>query len=132
MQWFINWSTSRKLLAAFGLVGAMAVLVGVFGHSSLGEIQDGEATIYSNIATPLAALTRMGQTFQQVRVAMRDAVLSSSKAQAELQASRIKDLTADLNAQSEAFERSIIRDNVRGAFSEFKTAYQEFGPRRDR
>jgi methyl-accepting chemotaxis protein len=131
MQWFINWTTSRKLVVAFGVVASMAALVGFVGYYSLNQLEGGEEELYSNVARPLGELTKITETYQHIRVALRDVVLSTSKPQAEQHANRIKQLTLGLNAQVDAYERSIADDSARQAFTAFKEARKEFMSRRD-
>src|SRR6266496_682394 len=131
MQWFINWTTSRKLVVAFGLVASVSAIVGAVGYRSLIRSQQGEDSLYGSVAGPLARLTKMTKTYQQIRLAMRDTVFASSKAQAEQHANRIKDLTLELNQENDEFEKTTVDNTMRQAFSEFKLARAEFIPGRD-
>jgi methyl-accepting chemotaxis protein len=132
MKWFYDLKISTKLLASFGLVAAIAALIGYVGISNLNEISAADKKMYENMTVPIAVLDDIAVSFQQIRVSYRDAILARNVTEQQKYAAALKGFEQVLQKTSAEFEKTIIAQEIKDAFKTFQSAHEAFIPTQNR
>jgi len=77
MRWYRNMKIGKKLTLGFILVAIMAGLVGSVGVVSLNQSNEKYSNLYNNYGVPLGDIARASISFQELRVCMRNIVMTS-------------------------------------------------------
>ncbi|MEI7811843.1 MAG: MCP four helix bundle domain-containing protein, partial [Ignavibacteria bacterium] len=119
MKWFMNLKIGAKLITSFILVALIAGVIGYVGIASLKSADESDTMLYENMTVPISELAVLSTSYQKIRVAMRDILLSTSERE------KIE-LQNEINKENEAmdktvasFEKTIVADNIRESFRDF-------------
>src|SRR3954447_5468265 len=82
--WFANRRVGTKILAALGVLGLVATLVGVLGTMQILQLRDRSDTLYSDNVKPLNTLGSVQRAFQAARARILEYGLSSEEARAKV------------------------------------------------
>ncbi len=130
MKWFYDLKISVKLLSGFVFVALIAGIIGYVGFNGMTRLAEDEEHLYTRITIPLEELGDIAKAFQRVRVNMRDLIMADSHEERVKYADTIKELAKHIDEVSEAYEKTIVSDEMRKAFDDFTDAEREFlGPR---
>lgn len=80
MKWFMNLKTSVKLISSFVLVAIIVAIVGLYAISNLSMMDKNITNMYNNNLLSIQRLSEGLNSYQNVRVAVRDIGLSTTKA----------------------------------------------------
>ncbi|KPL78676.1 hypothetical protein ADN00_05330 [Ornatilinea apprima] len=128
MKWINNLRTGAKLLGTFILLAAISGVVGLFGISYIGIIDDADTRLYQNYTVPIMQLDKMGIAFQRIRVNMRDAILVDDAAANQSNYDTIDELSALMDTVGAEYEALIETDEMQELFNEYEAAKQAFDP----
>jgi methyl-accepting chemotaxis protein len=120
MKWYYDLKISVKLLTAFIIVAVIATTIGVIGVVKLKLLDENGSKMYEKIAIPISELASITEDFQRVRINLRDLVEADNAADKQTAIDMIKKLRGEINDASTAFEKSILTEDGRKAFAEFK------------
>ncbi|GFO60760.1 hypothetical protein GMST_30850 [Geomonas silvestris] len=132
MNWFLNLKLGVKLLAGFLAVALIAGFIGWFGISKINQIEQASDTMYQRVTLPLAELGDMAVSFQQVRITIRAMVETNNPQEKAQYLEAIKKLRGEISEKSAAFEKTILSDEGRQLFEEFKKSRAAYGAVIDR
>ena len=79
-----------------------------------------------NITVPLGEISDIAVSFQRVRINLRDVVESTDDAEVAASRETIKQLSARITEQLNAFEKTIVSDEGRKAFAELVQARKDY------
>jgi methyl-accepting chemotaxis protein len=127
MNWYYNLKISVKLLSAFIIVAVIAGIIGWVGVIKIHTIDDADTKLYEKITVPIGQLASITEDFQRIRINMRDLVEATSAAEKQASLDTIKKLRGDINEESAKFEKTILTDEGRKAFEEFKKSREAYG-----
>ncbi|MFZ4619081.1 MAG: methyl-accepting chemotaxis protein [Bacteroidota bacterium] len=127
MKWFYNLKIGTKLLSSFLLVAAVAGFVGYFGIVKLQNADESDTMLYENYTVPLNYMSDISTYFQRVRVNTRDLLLATNDAEMNDYSSRIEQYREQINKLAEKYEATIVSNEMKEMFSEFKAARVEYG-----
>jgi len=127
MGWFNNMKVGTKLTAGFLLVAAIAAVVGIFGVTMMRQLNAEGVKIYERITIPMEDLASMSVSFQRVRINLRDAVESKDDGEVRVYLETVAKLRSDIRERSDKFEKTIITDEARQLFKEFKESRKAYG-----
>lgn len=128
MQWFNNLKISSKLISGFAAVALIAVMIGVIGIQKIGTIEQADTRMYEKIAVPLGEMAEISIAFQRIRVNARDIITATSQEDRNKFQERIKERRGIIGKNSESFEKSILTDEGRRLFEEFKESRKVYVP----
>ncbi|BDU73381.1 HAMP domain-containing methyl-accepting chemotaxis protein [Mesoterricola silvestris] len=117
MQFLDNIKMGPKLISAFLVTAAIAVVIGIFGVTRLNAIQAADTKLYEKMLIPVGQLGDADQLNQRLRVNMRDAVISGDVERFERRYDEIVALAA---AQENEYDKAILTDAGRAAFEKYK------------
>ena len=127
MTWFYNLKLRAKLMTGFVLVAIVAGVIGTVGVTKLHEIDAADIKLYEKITVPLNELSDISTAFQRVRINLRDVIDPDIPAQErKVAAETAKKLRLEISEKSEKFEKTILSEEGRKVFEEFKKKYSLF------
>ncbi len=132
MNWFNNMRVGTKLTAGFLLVATIAAVVGIFGVTMMRQLNAEGVKIYERITIPLEDLAFMSVAFQRVRINLRDAVESKGEGEVKEYLETVAKLRSDIGERTDKFEKTIITDEARQLFKEFKESRNAYGAHIDK
>ncbi len=132
MNWFNNMTLKAKLMTGFVCVAVIASLIGLIGIRQIRVIKRADTTLFEKAAVPMGELADFAIAFPQIKVNVRDILMASSVEEKKRYAERIKELRVSLNEKADAFEKTILSEEGRSLFDDFKAARKAFGADLDR
>lgn len=131
MKWFYNLKIGMKLALGFAAVAIIAGAIGIYGIYNLNTINNNSTIMYENITIPMEELAQMSISFQKERVMLRDMLLYSNQEEKQLRADLIEENNLIIESLANDYEKSIMDDNGRELFNEFRTALKNHIPQMD-
>jgi methyl-accepting chemotaxis protein len=127
MSLFSNLKVGTKLITGFLLVAAIAAVIGAMGIIKVRQIDVADTKLYERITVPLGDLAYMSVSFQRVRINLRDFLESNDAKEKQAAQDTITQLRHGIDERQEKFEKSIISEEARKLFGEFKEARKVYG-----
>jgi methyl-accepting chemotaxis protein len=127
MSWYQNLKISVKLLSAFIIVALIAGVIGYVGVTKLHQIDDADTKLYEKITIPIGQLASIIEDFQRVRINLRDLVEANNAADKQAALDTIKKLRGEISDESAKYEKTILTEDGRKAFEDFKTSRVAYG-----
>jgi methyl-accepting chemotaxis protein len=132
MQWFNNMKIGSKLISGFIVVALIAGVIGVVGIKELNVLDKNGAKLYEKITVPLGDLMDISVNFQRLRINMRDLVETNDKQEKGQILETIKKLRTEMTEKSASFEKTILTEEGRKMFEDFKKSREGYGQVIDR
>jgi methyl-accepting chemotaxis protein len=120
MNLFNNMKVGTKLIAGFLAVAAISALVGTVGITKIRQIAYDDTMLYKEMLVPLEDLADMAVSFQRIRIDVRDAIEATDEKEVQGHLATVKQLRQRIGEVAAKFEKTIIADEGRMLFSEFK------------
>jgi methyl-accepting chemotaxis protein len=120
MSWYYNLKISVKLLSAFIVVAIIAGVIGAIGVVEIKKIDDASTKLYEKITIPISDLGDISTAFQRQRVNSRDLLDAATLEEKQKFANRIKELREGNNKSVEAFEKTILTEDGKKLFEDYK------------
>jgi methyl-accepting chemotaxis protein len=127
MNWFNGLRFRSKLSAGFLLVAMIAGVVGGIGILFIKKIDAQDDKLYEKITVPLGDLANMAVAYQRVRINLRDAVESKDATELRQYRENIKNLRQTIAERADKFEKTILTEEGRKIFKEFRDARNVYG-----
>ena len=132
MNWFNNMTLKGKLLAGFITVAIIAGVIGGFGIYNLKKIEVADTMMYERIAVALGDMALVSTDFQRLRVNARDVIAATTPEERERFVVRIKELRESIGKTAEGVEKTLLTEEGRKIFEEFKKTRAVYGPLMDK
>ena len=132
MNWYYNMKISVKLLSAFIIVAAIAGTIGTIGVAELKKIDAADTILYEKITVPISDLGDMSTAFQRIRINLRELVGADTPSEKQAAIDTIKKLRAEMTEKAVAFEKTILTEEGKKLFEEFKKTREAYGQIIDR
>jgi len=132
MNWYYNLKISVKLLSAFIVVALIAGVIGAIGVSKISEIAAADTKMYEKITVPIGYLSDISTGFQRTRINLREMVGAESQADKQAANDLIKKLRAANTEMINSYEKTILTEDGRKVFEDFKKAREAYGQIIDR
>ncbi|MBF0476955.1 MAG: MCP four helix bundle domain-containing protein, partial [Deltaproteobacteria bacterium] len=126
MNWFYNLKIRTKLLSGFVLVALIAGVIGYVGISSIHQLDEADKLMYARNTAPLVDIYKAAINFQQIRVNIRDLVISKTADQMKDYIARIKDVNKSADENLAKFEKTIKAEDVRKEYQIVKTSLEKY------
>ena len=121
-----------KLLAGFITVAIIAGVIGGFGIYQLKLIDKADTKLYQKMMVPLGELAQISTDFQRLRVNLRDRIATAAPEEQKRLADRIKDVRESIGKYSDQYEKTILTEEGRKQFEDFKKTRTVYGPLMDK
>ena len=132
MSWIQNMTLKGKLLAGFVTVAIIAGVIGGFGIYNIKKIDAADTMLYEKITVPLADLAQISTFFQKIRVNGRSIVAAETIEERETYVDRVKKYREEIEKYADSFEKTILTEEGRRFFEEFKKTRAVYGPMLDK
>jgi len=124
---FNNMTLATKVLSGFIVIALIACVIGGFGIIKIKQIDDADTMLYEKVTVPLGELADVSIGFQRIRVNTRDLIDATTKEERANFEKRITDLQKQILDKASIFEKTIITDETRKLFDEFKQTRNVYG-----
>jgi methyl-accepting chemotaxis protein len=114
------------MAAGFALVTVIAAVIGCFGMIQINKLNQASDMLYRRITVPMGDIGAMSVAFQRVRINLRDALESTDPAERQAYLDNVKKMRQIVTDHAAEFEKTIISDEGRELFKEFKEARQVY------
>ncbi|ACH39947.1 methyl-accepting chemotaxis sensory transducer, class 34H [Citrifermentans bemidjiense Bem] len=128
MKWFYDLKLGTKLISGFISVAAIAAIIGYFGIREMHAVEESGTALYEKITVPITELQDISTSFQRIRVNLRDMILATTPEEAQDKVKRITELRTELDKSTGQFEKTVLTDEGRKLFAEFKQAKDAYAP----
>jgi methyl-accepting chemotaxis protein len=132
MKWFYDLKLGTKLICGFISVAVIAAIIGYFGIREMNKIEDADVTLYQKITVPITQLQDISTAFQRMRVNVRDMMLATTPQEQQQKIKLIVELREAIDKAAGEFEKTILTDEGRKLFDDFKQSRSAYGPMIDR
>jgi methyl-accepting chemotaxis protein len=126
MNWFKNMRIRVKLLSSFFVVAILAGVIGYMGITRLKQINDADIKLYEKITVPLSQLSDLSNSFQRVRVNVREAILAEDEVARKGFFTRIDELTKIFRDNQKLLEVTMITEAGKIAMTNTVNAFNEY------
>jgi methyl-accepting chemotaxis protein len=126
MDLFNDMKIGWKLILAFLLMAAIAAVIGVTGIVKIRQINNADTKLYEKMTVPLGDLAFISVSFQRIRINLRDIVDSPDPAGKKIAQDMITELRQGIDEHATKFEKTILTEEGRRLFGEFKEARQVY------
>ena len=126
-----NVKVGTKLVAGFVLVAAIAGAIGWLGASNIRQIDASYSRMYDTMTVPLGTLRQIAVRQQQVRLSLRDLILSESEADIQANTEAILKADAEVAKGLKEYEAYTLTKEGRALYDDLLVARNEFAPLRD-
>ncbi|MBU5612963.1 MCP four helix bundle domain-containing protein [Geomonas azotofigens] len=128
MKWFYDLKLGTKLMTGFIAIAVIAGAIGYFGIREIHNIEAADSKLYEKITIPIAHLQDVSTSFQRIRVNLRDLLTAKTPQEEQAKVDRVKMLRGELDKAAGEFEKTILTDEGRKLFQEFKQARAGYEP----
>ena len=129
---FKNMKLAAKVMTGFILIALIAGVIGIVGVIKIKQINDADTTLHERVAVPMGELVDISTNFQRIRVNSRDLVTAATPEDRMTIEKNIKDLQNQIEATCRSFEKTIITDDAKKIFEEFRLAREAYAVQLDR
>ena len=129
---FSNMKLAAKVISGFIAVALIAGLIGLIGITRIQKVENADAVLYEKVTKPLGDLAQISINFQRVRVNSRDLINATTKEEQAGFIKRITELRTEIDKIAVDFEKTIISDEAKKLFEDFKQARADYGTQLDK
>ncbi len=127
MNWFYNLKIGAKLIGSFVVIACITVIVGTLSIVDLKKVADASTFLYEKMTVPIGQLGEIAETFQRVRVNMRDFSAAETKEEKAAALKTVAELRDKINKEASEFEKTIVTDEARRMFEHFVDTRKAYG-----
>jgi methyl-accepting chemotaxis protein len=132
MKWFVNLKIMTKMIIGFLFIALLCAVMGVFGIVNLESLKASDTEMYENMVVPLENISDISEAFQRQRVAVRQAMLSEDANLFKAETDKISQYRKQIDDLIPQFEATILTEDMKKLFEEFKTAKEAYRPLLDK
>lgn len=113
MSWYKNLKVGVKLIVGFITVAIIAGAIGVVGVLNIQRIDEADTELYVKMTVPLGEMIMVAESFQRIRVNMKDLVLTTSNAEVAEIEKNVETLNQQFDTNFASFEKTILTEEGR-------------------
>jgi methyl-accepting chemotaxis protein len=115
-----------RLTSTFLGVAMIAVLVGAFGIINMNRIDAADSYLYEKMTLPIGDLVNITESFQRIRINLRDITSSTDAAGKKEGGDLIEELSKTFEASAASFEKTIITDAAKREFADLMSDWKNY------
>ena len=124
---FNHMKLATKVLCGFVVIALIACVIGIVGITKIKQIDNADTVLFEMITVPTGDLADVAINFQRVRVNSRDLIYATTPEERANFEKRIADLRKQMTEKANSFEKTIITEETRKTYDEFKQARLVYG-----
>ena len=126
MNWFYNLKIAAKLQVSFGLLAAIAGLIGWMGIMGVREVADRSSGMYLNQLMPIHDLSYANAAVLNARTDVRNMLLARDRSKRNSFVETINAETAQADEYLAKFRKLDLDKDERELFTNFETSYGKY------
>ena len=101
MKWFNNLKIGSRLLIGFGMIMAIALVIGLIGINGISKVDKLDTELYENMTVPLGQLVTITSSYNNIKADLRDVTLSRDGV-------NITKYSDNVRADSDNFDKELL------------------------
>ena len=126
MEWFNSLRLKTRLLGGFLIVAIIAGVIGAVGIWNLKKLDNADTLLYEKMTVPMEQLGNIADSFQRMRANLLEMTIADNAAGIKDMEKRVEDRRKEISDLGTKVEATMLTDEGRKAFSEFKSASKSF------
>ena len=110
MKWYKNLKISLKLILGFIMVAMIAGVVGTVGVINIQNVSKNDTYLYEKMTVPLGEMVVITESFQRMRVNVKDLLLADTTEQINELEQTIALRNEEFNTNLDSFEKTLISE----------------------
>ena len=127
-----NMRIGTRLISGFVVVALIAGVIGFIGINKLHQLDEEALKFYEKITIPLGEIQNITAAFAQIRIELRDMVLTSNMEERKKFASKIHGYVSEVEKSAAIVEKTILTDEGRKMFKDFSDNWKLYIPTVDK
>jgi methyl-accepting chemotaxis protein len=115
-----------KLFLSFGILSVVSFIICMVGFLIIRNMDASVEKMNSHIILPLEEIAHISIAFQRMRINIRDFISANNPQHKENTKTKIAELRETIKTKSESFEKTIISDEGKQLFREFKVSFDNY------
>jgi methyl-accepting chemotaxis protein len=115
-----------SLLSSFLSVAGVAVIVGAFGIFNIRAISVADTSLYERMTVPIAQMMKATESFQRIRINLRDLVESNDPAEIAATKKTVEDLAAVVDENLTNYGTTLITDKGRQLYTKLMEEWKNY------
>ena len=108
MKWFNNFKIGVRLLTGFGMMVIIMLVIGLVGISGISKVNELDTELYEKMTVPLGELVTMTSSYNNIRTALRDVVLSKDETSIIKYSDNVRVNSDNFDDELEEFSKTLI------------------------
>ena len=126
MQFFINFKTRTKLVFAGVFMAVVAAVIGFIGLLNINSMANSDDYLYRRVTAPLGSLMEMIESFQSIRLNLRDSVDATAAASRLVYADEIAKLDANFREHAKKYQLGVYTRDGQNMFDDAMKKYEVY------
>ena len=126
MEWINSLRLKTRLLGGFLIVAIIAAVIGTVGIWNLKKLDNADTLLYEKMTVPIEQLGIIADSFQRMRANLLEMTIADNAAAIKDMEKRVEDRRKEISDMASKVEPTMLTDEGRKAFSEFKAASKSF------
>ncbi len=126
-----NVSLSTKLFLSFGVILLLTIVVGGVALYDAHALREQKEHVQEHVVAPLERLSRMGEAYQQSRVALNRVIQTTDLERQQVDLDRIYAVQRELNQHEQGLSAVLPTNAVRDAYAAWSARRADYGRERD-
>jgi methyl-accepting chemotaxis protein len=126
MKGRISMKLVAKLIVSFSVVAMIAAVVGIVGMRSTSALAAAVERQYTRMTVPTAQLLRITESFQRIRINVRDELDATSAQDRKADHDTIVELSSVFETNASTFKTTIITDEAKAMFAKLEELWATY------
>ncbi len=126
MKWFNNIKISVKILLGFLIVAFIAGVIGVQGILNINKISNLDTKLYEKMTVPLGDMIDLSDSFNTIRINVRDILLEENLSNIQQYNNKIKDASSEFDSNIDKLVQTTITTQGEQLIKEIKSSKAKY------
>ncbi|MFB5089591.1 methyl-accepting chemotaxis protein [Psychrobacillus sp. PGGUH221] len=127
MNFFLNLKTSVKLITAFILMSIVLGVVGIYGFTNLGKLNEQLQFMFDERIVPITDISSAETDYQRIRVNIRDMVfVMKTHEQKKEQEKKLEEIVSEIDEHVKKYENTYVLPTEQKLLDELKPALDDY------
>jgi methyl-accepting chemotaxis protein len=127
LKWFLNLTTTTKLITAFILIAVLSAFSGLLGLLQMGKINDSLSNMYDNNLIPVHDISHAAALYQRIRVNIRDMnYMADTKAEKDTYQKKIMEFQQEIDTIISKYNSTDLTSEEKNALQTFNPAWEAY------
>jgi methyl-accepting chemotaxis protein len=123
---FKNMMLKTKLFLSFGILAAVSFIICMVGYYIISNMEASVEKMHTRIIIPLEEIAQISISYQRIRINLRDFISTENLQEKEKYKQKMAELSDVIRKTSDSFEKTIISEEGKQLFGEFKLAFDSY------